>query len=361
MQARRPRGALAALAALLLAGCAAAPIAAQPGASRVATGPGATATSAAGGCAAGCLGPGTRAVQVFVEPAAGARPVTDAIAAANASVWLEVYLLTDTRVIHALEDAAARGVDVRVMLEPSPFGEGPVAPQKTLEELQAAGVQARASDPAFHYTHEKAMVVDAATAYIMTCNLTRSGLGGSSAATNREFGVVDTDPADVAEARAIFQADWNRAAGPALPDANLVVSPVNARARLAALITAARTSLDVEDEEMVDPGSEDALAAAARRGVRVEVVLPAPSAGAAPSPDVARLMAAGVQVRYSLVLYMHAKLILADGMRAFVGSENFSATSLDENRELGVIVADPAALATLATTFGSDWDGSEPA
>jgi phosphatidylserine/phosphatidylglycerophosphate/cardiolipin synthase-like enzyme len=280
-----------------------------------------------------------------------------AIGGANTSVWLEVYLLTDTRVLEALEEAAARGVDVRVLLELHPFGEGATAAQVTLEKLNAAGVQARGADPAYYYTHEKAMVVDGATAYIMSCNLTRSGLGGTKQHTNREYGVIDTDPVDVSEVSAIFQSDWDRTV-PALRDLNLVVSPVNARAKVADLIGSARRTLSIEDEEMLDPASEDALLAAVRRGVVVDVVLPAPGAGAPPAPDATRLERGGVRVRASSALYMHAKLIVVDGMRAFVGSENFSATSLDANRELGVIVAAPAALATLRATFAVDWSVS---
>ena len=52
---------------------------------------------------------------------------------------------------------------------------------------------------------------------------------------------------------------------------------------------------------------------------------------------------------------MHAKLILVDGARACVGSENFSPTSLDANRELGIVLADPAAIATLSAAFEHDW------
>ncbi|HEV8191196.1 MAG TPA: phospholipase D-like domain-containing protein [Ktedonobacterales bacterium] len=49
---------------------------------------------------------------------------------------------------------------------------------------------------------------------------------------------------------------------------------------------------------------------------------------------------------------MHAKLILADGELAFVGSQNFSATSLDQNREVGVVIADTSALHVLSDAFG---------
>src|SRR5512142_881167 len=43
---------------------------------------------------------------------------------------------TDRNVIRALEEAANRGLDVRVMLEPHPFGGGS-SPSKTLDLLAA--------------------------------------------------------------------------------------------------------------------------------------------------------------------------------------------------------------------------------
>ena len=54
-------------------------------------------------------------------------------------------------------------------------------------------------------------------------------------------------------------------------------------------------------------------------------------------------------------LYVHAEAIVVEGRRAFVGSENLSAASLDHNRELGVIVADTGAIQTLESTFDGDW------
>ena len=356
---RRCLAALTCLVALWVAGCA------MPGASgapSIATRTPATPVPTVPICLAGatCQGGAGRAqaVQVWIEPEAGALPVLHAIESANSSIWLEVYILTDTPVIHALEDAANRGVDVRVLLETHPFDGSTTDAQKTLAALSAAGVHARAADTANAYAHAKTMVVDGATAYIMTCNLSYSGLGGSSVATNREYGVIDTDAADVTAVAALLRADWDHTT-PSLDNPHLVVSPLNARSTLLSLIGAARISLEVEDEEMLDGPSEDALIAAARRGVRVELVLPVPAAGAAPSPDVARLVSGGVQVRWSVVLFMHAKLIIADHALAFTGSENFSATSLDANREIGLLLANSAAVAALDATFATDWQQSE--
>lgn len=304
------------------------------------------------------LGSGVRDIQLFVEPDAGVKPVTSAIAAATHSVWVEVYLLTDARVIAALEDARHRGVDVRVMLDEHPYGFDVVAPQRTLQTLTTAGIQAKFANSAYTYTHAKMLIIDGATLFVLTANLSQSGLGGSTLGRNREFGVIDTHGEDVAEAVAIFQADWNRTL-PALHDTNMVVSPVNARAKITSLVASAQTSLLIEDEEMYDTSSEDALIAAARRGVRVWLILPGPADTEA--ADVARLKAGGVQLVYVSAPFIHAKVIVADAKLAFVGSENFSSTSLDENREVGLLLSDTTALATITTTFERDWAVGEPA
>ncbi len=274
------------------------------------------------------------------------------------------HLLSDSSVIAALEDAAARGVDVRVLLETHPFGDGATAAQRLLEQLQAAHIATRATNPAFHYTHAKLLILDGEAAYILTANLSASGLGGTSRTTgNREYLLLDTNADDVTDTCAIFQADWDRVA-PRLRIPRLVVSPVNARASLLGLIASAHSTLDLEDEEMYDRQSEDALIAAARRGVTVRLVLPAPAV-AAPAPgqsdDIARLRLGGVQVRYLTAPYMHAKLIVVDGALAFAGSENFSSTSLDENREVGLMIADPHALTIFTHTYAQDWALASPA
>lgn len=114
---------------VLLAGCQVSGGSSAP--RSVSYGPDATATaSAAPVCASASCG--ATGVQVFVEPDAGEAPVLQAIEGANVSLEVEVYLLTDRTVTNALEDAAARGVDVRVLLEPHPFGFGTVSAQKII-------------------------------------------------------------------------------------------------------------------------------------------------------------------------------------------------------------------------------------
>ena len=140
---------------------------------------------------------------------------------------------------------------------------------------------------------------------------------------------------------------------------DLVWSP-GAEGPIVSLIDSARTSLLVESEEMDDSTVTSALAGAARRGVKVEVVM-------TNSPSWAdaftQLVDAGVKVSTypsDGPLYIHAKVVVADGTSMFLGSQNFSASSLDDNRELGIITTNPALLGNVSQTVGADFAGATP-
>ena len=53
----------------------------------------------------------------------------------------------------------------------------------------------------------------------------------------------------------------------------------------------------------------------------------------------------------SQMFQLHAKMILVDAAAAYIGSANFTDTSLHYNFELGLYVEDPAILARLHTIF----------
>ena len=320
-------------------------------------------TSSSSGSDSGTLGSGVQSVSVFVEPDAGDHSITNAILDAQKSVWVEMYLLSDRNVINALEEAAHKGIDVRVMLEMHPVGGGS-SPKKTLDQLLAAGAKAQPSDPDFALTHEKGMIIDGTTAYIMTSNFTRAALGGTSGGKsgtkNREYDIVDSNALDVQAVIAIFNADWNHTTAQ-YNDSNLVVSPVNSRNAMTTLIGSAHSTILLTSEEMKDSGIEQALVDAAKRGVHIQVILPAPSGSSSDSNSdgINTIKQGGVQVKEDPHLYMHAKIIVVDGRKAFVGSENISTQSLDKNRELGIIVADSGVLNTLQQTFQQDWSDSQ--
>ncbi|HEX5499779.1 MAG TPA: phospholipase D-like domain-containing protein, partial [Thermomicrobiales bacterium] len=247
-------------------------------------------------------GPGI--VGLIVQPDDGRAPILDEIDAARRTIDLEVYLLSDSQVIAALERAHDRGVAVRVLLEQHPFG-GAGTTNAVHDRLQKAGIDIRWSNPAFTFSHIKLFIFDDDAAAIMNLNLTASAF-----TRNREFAIVTTQPAAVRTAMAIFDADWTR--GPEPNPDPLVVSPTNSRETLLGLIGGARQRLDIYAEVMRDPEIMRAIEDAARRGVQVRLIM-----SGQPTDDNAderaELADAGVDVRLLNRLYVHAKMVMVDG------------------------------------------------
>lgn len=284
-------------------------------------------------------------VAAFSEPQAGVGPALSLIRQARQSIRLEIYILTDRQVEAALGAARRRGVNVRVLLEEHPFGGGSYA-SRTYNRLRAESVNVRwANEQAFTYTHEKALVVDGHLAGIFTFNLSGSGVS-----RNREFGVVDRSSTDARTLAAVFDADWARR--PArIGRTRLVLSPSNSRFELETLIAGARHTLDLYAEEVADSSVEGKLIAAERRHVRVRLITSDDSAG------VETLRHAGIGVTILSSPYIHAKAIVADGQHVFIGSENFSSTSLDRNREAGIMLSNRAVARVVERSFAADWRG----
>lgn len=287
-------------------------------------------------------------VGVFVEPDDGRAPILAELTAAERSIDLEVYLLSDDEIIEALIDAARRGIRVRVLLEEHPFGGSGRNPE-TFERLEASGVEVRWSNPVFRFSHVKMIIIDDEVAIVMNLNLSRSAF-----TDNREFAAITTRQPEVRQAVAIFEADWDRLAEPA--PGPLVISPTDSRDTLLGLIETSRSSLDIYAEVIRDEQIITALIDAERRGVSVRfVVSPEYSDSDRGETERAQLSRAGVEIRFARGVYVHAKAIIVDGETAWIGSQNFTATSLDQNREVGIMLEDPVNVERVLAVFESDF------
>ena len=289
----------------------------------------------------------TTAVQIFVEPSDNAQALVKSLQGAQSSIHMTMYLLTNSTIISTLISKKKAGLDVKVVLNKN-FPSTGTDNNSVFTQLQSGGVQVVWAPSTFTYTHEKAVIIDGASVWIMTMNVTFS-----SPSSNREYLALDTDADDVAEAEQIFQADFTSTA--ASPTGKLLVAPVNARAGLLALIANAQTKLDLEDEELSDSQIVPALVAAHDRGVAVRVVLSDDVPTTAMANAAKTLEADGIAVKKLSTPYVHAKAIVADDVLAYVGSENLTQNSLDSNRELGLIVSALTEVAKVEATIDADF------
>jgi phosphatidylserine/phosphatidylglycerophosphate/cardiolipin synthase-like enzyme len=138
------------------------------------------------------------------------------------------------------------------------------------------------------------------------------------------------------------------------------MSPVTARPGIVGLINAAQQTLDFEVEELSDPDVVTALCNASSRHVTVRGALSKGQRSQIADTAISNLKGCGVSIGELSHPYLHAKAIIADGAKIYVGSANFSATSLDKNRELGLLTSTAAAVSTVATTVAADLTAATP-
>lgn len=288
--------------------------------------------------------------ELYIGPADLERQVGAQIDGATVSIDLQMYAFTLSGLANKLIAADRRGVAVRVLLDQTQSA----ANNNVKNMLAGAGVDVKWAPATFPAAHAKYLVVDRDTAMFMSGNLTVAGM-----VDQRNAGLVDRDPTDVADLATIFAADW-AGTTPTLSCPRLVISPADARTRVLGLIGAARTTLDVEVYYIADIGVRTAIVAAKNRGVAVRVILSEPSEVSDNGATATALKTAGVPVRMLANPVPHIKLIVADGQAALIGSHNMSSTSLRDNREIGEIVRTPAVVTALRTRVDGDWALATP-
>jgi cardiolipin synthase A/B len=295
----------------------------------------------------GCTAMAERSVEpeAFVAPTGLQNRITAFIDAAQTKLDIQMYLFTVSAIRDRVIAAHQRGVAVRVLLDPDEAGSIP-----TRNQLMAAGVPTRNATPLYSFSHAKYLIGDG-TSIVMSANFNVDAMS-----SERNYGFVDRDPNDLADLQAIFDMDWAAGGGEAPKPADLgctrlIVSPNNSRLRVLEFINGATATLEVEALYVSETNVRNAIGAAKGRGVAVRVILD----GSTDNNDtIAYFRGQGIEVHTPTAFFLHAKLIMADGV-SFIGSENYSLTSLTKNREVGALIFEPTQTAIVKTQFDADW------
>jgi len=299
--------------------------------------------------------------KVFVYPQAGRALWTDAIAKAEKSIDIAAYKLSDPQIVDALSKASQKGVKVTLLIEPQVFQHnqsGNVA--SPVEKLKTLGIQVHTLSKRFNQAHYKMFIIDDQWGLISTGNLdTESfdGLKDISAEPCRDFAVPVLDKTLIKEMKRIFEADiQDKRIVP--KNSELVWGPDHQRSTFLRLINGAQKTIWIYQQDFQDVGIAQAVAGAARSGVEVKIIMmPFPFSKTEDKniPNQQIMTEAGGQVRLQQTNYMHAKVIIVDGQEMYIGSGNFYPASIDQTRELGIIIKNPQQIKTVEETFMADW------
>jgi len=137
-------------------------------------------------------------------PGAEIRPLAMAlINAARDSLDLELFVLTDTGIVHALEAAAVRGVRVRILLDPSQPSSTP-----SYAALRRDGIDVRWYRSRGELLHAKAIIADATSLLFGSANWSGGGFE-----RNHELDIdIPSAPGVAAAMLAQMDLDWTASA-----------------------------------------------------------------------------------------------------------------------------------------------------
>lgn len=276
-------------------------------------------------------------VKVLVQPGDGVAPIVKAIDGAKSSVQIIIFRFDETEIERALANAVERGVRVQALIA-HVNGSGEENLRKLELRLLADGVTvARTADRLARY-HAKLMIVDGEELYLFGFNLTHQDIDRS-----RSFGVILDQPALVAEAVKVFEADVQRHPYEA-GYKKLIVSPSNSRKELAAFLEQAERELLIYDPKVSDPAMIRLLEARRKEGVDIRII------------GTVTRKSSKLSARKMPQMRLHTRTMIRDRKSAFVGSQSLRTMELDGRREVGAIFDDPSAVKKLIGVFESDWE-----
>ncbi len=350
--------------------------------------------------------------ETFFENSSGA-PVIPLIESARNSIDMEIYEIENTNVQKAILNAMTRGVRVRIIQESESVGSNcPVFDQVYAHDPATCRVQkefiqnVRAKGGRyvpFAYTqfcgtgkyrcleHGKMIIVDHERVLVSTgnfnptnlCDPSGSPMGQPLSRCNRDYTVISTDPNVVSSLLAVFDSDFKSKPYDLTQILNsptakkVTVSPYSLDPLVQFILSAKKTIL-LQNQYMKNPELNQALIKAAKKGVKVFVMVNSICTFSRPDPVRDQVAidlwkntfksfdAAGIKSRnftkkipisgYSG--YLHSKAIVVDGDRAWVGSVNGSTMATSQNREFGIFLEDEEQVQKLANYIANDFNDS---
>ena len=296
---------------------------------------------------------------IIILPDDSAKPILDAINNAKKSLRIKMFSFSDPALLKAVIAAHDRGVKVSVMLNAA-RRTGEDDNKAVRKALEKAGVPVKDSNPEFGITHEKSMSLDDSLAFVKSLNWATENL-----TETRDYAIITDHKKGVSEVIECFESDWHRKPFKPGLSAHMIWCPNDGRERLAHFIDRARHTLFVQNERYQDAVIIERLVRARERGVKIHVMARPPHTlkkekliegvgGMRIMDDV------GIKIHKLKHLKLHGKMLLADGLRAIVGSINLAPGSFDDRRELAIEFDDDDLVERLHKIAHHDWKHSHP-
>ena len=287
---------------------------------------------------------------IYSEPDAGKEPLLEFIRNTQKELHINSYLIDDPDIMTAISNTVSRKISVRIIVDGHPYdGSG----RESLEALRRTGAQVNIAPGRFEgadvFDHAKYMLNEKEF-IVGTMNLTDAAFK-----KNREYFVRGDERKIHRSLMNIFNSDWEGKRAGQHDRKLLMVSPDSENRMFDFLRNSKKMS--IETEEIGDDSI--LLEILSTKGRKLRMILPS-SISENDVKNAESLVSRDVQVRImpANAKYMHAKMI-HNKKSVFIGSQNFTATSLMKNREVGILIKKGKDKKIFMEKFTEDWKASQ--
>lgn len=159
----------------------------------------------------------TGTVTPYTSPDSSYSTLTNLLNNAKTTIDLNVYEFQNTYLLTSLKNAIARGVKVRIFLEGQPVGGLLDQSKYVAQQITNAGGQVRfiINDPTnerfkrYRFDHAKYAIVDGTSVFIQSENWKETGVPTTNTYGNRGWGIIVQNTNFASYVKNVFEADWN--------------------------------------------------------------------------------------------------------------------------------------------------------
>ena len=249
---------------------------------------------------------------------------------AQKRIWIEMYTWTDAaKLTDSIIQAKMRWVDVRVVLEGNVFWT-PKINNSIFKKLKDSKITVIYADNyRYSFTHAKFWIIDN-TYSISTGNWTASFF-----TKNREYIYTGIDTGTLKFLEEIFLSDSSHLGfkNISVIPSHIVISPLDARLKIEELILSTQKKLVIYVQTLDDEHIISLIVALYNKKKDIRICT-------ADNESNQARMAAFPFLSWKTIRkpYLHAKIIMVDENKIYIGSHNLTTNAIENNREIGIIL-----------------------
>lgn len=269
---------------------------------------------------------------------------------AEKEIFLETYMLTETRIQEALIKAKNKWVNIKIILEKDPYLAFNIN-NKAFEKMQKNWIDIRWSKKEnYSFNHSKVLLVDNLS-IISTWNYSYSTF-----TKNRDFFIFTEEKNIYEKLKQNFINDYNWIKINIF-DENLIFSPITWRTKFEKLFSWAEKNIKMYFQYMKDDKLVNQLIKIKKeKNIDIEVILPDTAEN---DENTIKLKNNWIKINIFKKEKIHAKAILIDEKYLFIWSINFSENSIDKNREVWILIKNNSIINNFINIFNKDIKNSK--